>query len=123
MLYIYVMLFFLCAYDSVICICMRVFFYIINLFLCYVCFVIILYVCVTTVFLSFMYIIIIMPFQTRGWEEHTVIDCIIIVTMTSQHSLTVYILHMYGEYSILTLYRICSLKQFIKTFNSNFILI
>ena len=41
--------------------------------------------------------------------------------------------HLYNErfnrailtsvYGIFTLYRICSLKQFIKTFNSNFILI
>ena len=37
--------------------CMRVIMYIINLFLCCVCFVIIWYVCVTTVFLSLMYII------------------------------------------------------------------
>ena len=34
--------------------CMRVIMYIINLFLCCVCFVIIWYVCVTTVFFSFL---------------------------------------------------------------------
>ena len=57
-LYIYIMFFFhLCEWLQNMYLCMRVIMYISNLFLCCVCFVIIWYVCVTSVFLSLMYII------------------------------------------------------------------
>ena len=52
--YMYVMVFFIvCEWLYNMNLCMRVIMYIINLFLCCVCFVIIWYVCVTTV-ISFL---------------------------------------------------------------------
>ena len=67
-------------------------------------------------------------------SDFRVCDCITLGSLFNT-----YCMHMYGcelwdssckyvdefkvAYSIFTLYRICSLKQYIKTFNSNFILI